>query len=130
MLRTINELFDSVVERNFARVMMAKRQSEWIAISSRELYRNVVGVARALKAWGIGSGDRVAILGENRPEWAVADFACLALGAATVPVYCTLTAEQTLYLLRDSGVASFLFPPASSLARSWRSRISVRLRRS
>jgi long-chain acyl-CoA synthetase len=103
MIHTINELFYSVVERNFDRVMMAKRQSEWIAISSRELYRNVVGVARALQEWGIGRGDRVAILSENRPEWAVADFACAALGAATVPVYCTLTAEQTLYILRDSG---------------------------
>ncbi len=117
MLRTINELFDSVVERTFARVMMAKRQSEWIAISSRELYRNVVGVARALKAWGIGSGDRVAILGENRPEWAVADFACLALGAATVPVYCTLTAEQTLYLLRDSGARIIFVSTSEQLGK-------------
>ena len=48
-------------------------------------------------------GDRVAILSENRPEWSIADFAILLLGAVTVPVYATLTPEQTAYTLRDSG---------------------------
>ncbi len=53
-------------------------------------------------------GDRVAILSENRPEWSTADFAILLLGAVTVPVYATLTPEQTAYTLRDSG-ASIIF---------------------
>ena len=57
----------------------------------------------ALRGWGIGRGDRVAILSENRPEWTIADFASLLLGAVTVPIYATLTAEQTAYILRDSG---------------------------
>jgi long-chain acyl-CoA synthetase len=52
---------------------------------------------------GISRGDRVAILSENRPEWAIADFASLLLGAVTVPIYSTLTAEQTAYMLHDSG---------------------------
>jgi long-chain acyl-CoA synthetase len=103
MIRTINELFYCAIERNFDRVLMAKRQSEWVPISSRELYRDVVGVARELESWGIKRGDRIAILSENRPEWAVADFATLLLGAVTVPIYSTLTAEQTLHILRDSG---------------------------
>src|SRR5206468_9632003 len=47
--------------------------------------------------------DRVAILSENRHEWVVADFACMLLGAVVVPIYTTLTAEQTSELLRDSG---------------------------
>lgn len=103
MIHTINELFYCVVERNLDRVLLAKRQSKWTPISSRELYRDVVGVARELESLGVRKGDRVAILGENRPEWAVADFAIMLIGAATVPVYCTLTAEQTLHILRDSG---------------------------
>ena len=57
----------------------------------------------ALRKWGVGRGDRVAILSENRPEWTIADFASLLLGAVTVPIYATLTAEQTAYILRDSG---------------------------
>jgi long-chain acyl-CoA synthetase len=102
-LRTLNSLFFRVVDRAHERVMMFNQKVKWISISSRELYRNVVGTARELKLLGVKKGDRVAILSENRPEWAVADFASLAIGAITVPVYSTLTTDQTAYLLRDSG---------------------------
>jgi long-chain acyl-CoA synthetase len=56
-----------------------------------------------LAAWGVGKGDRVALLSENRWEWPVVDFAALALGAVDVPLYMTLTPEQVGYMLRDSG---------------------------
>jgi long-chain acyl-CoA synthetase len=102
-ISTVNEVFYSVIERNLDCAMMFKRDSKWIPISSREFYRNVVGVARSLASWGIGKGDRVAILSENRPEWAVADFATMLIGAATVPIYATLTPTQTLHMLRNSG---------------------------
>jgi len=85
-------------------VMMHREAIEWVSISAEELYRNVVGVARALEGWGIGKGDRVAILSENRPEWTITDFACLAIGAVVVPIYSTLTDRQTANLLRDAGV--------------------------
>jgi len=84
--------------------MMHREAIEWVSISAEELYRNVVGVARALENWGIGKGDRVAILSENRPEWTITDFACLAIGAVVVPIYSTLTDRQTANLLRDAGV--------------------------
>ncbi|HLX76391.1 MAG TPA: long-chain fatty acid--CoA ligase [Terriglobales bacterium] len=103
MNRTINDIFFSVVERDHERVMLYKPGKEWLPISARELYRKVVGTARALDAWGIGRGDHVAILSENRPEWAVADFAGMLVGAAGVPIYPTLTGEQTLAILQDSG---------------------------
>ena len=63
----------------------------------------VRAVAAALRSWGIGKGDRVAILAENRWEWAIADFACLGLGAVDVPIYPTLLAGQIAPLLADSG---------------------------
>jgi len=100
---TLTELFYSVVERDLDSAMMQKRGNSWAAISSRELYRNVLGVARALASWGIVKGDRVAILSENRPEWAITDFATMSLGAVTVPIYATLTPEQTLHIVRNSG---------------------------
>ena len=83
--------------------MQYRLNDSWNTISSRELYQNVAGVARALQNWGICHGDRVAILSENRPEWAIADFASLLLGAITVPIYPTLTPEQIAYMLKDSG---------------------------
>ena len=85
-------------------MMMHREAIEWVSISAEEFYRNVVGVARALEGWGIGKGDRVAILSENRPEWTITDFACLAIGAVVVPIYSTLTDRQTANLLRDAGV--------------------------
>jgi len=101
--RTINDIFFSLVERDLDRVMLYKQGSQWVPISSRQLYQYVIGTARSLRASGIGPGDRVAILSENRPEWAVADFASMLLRAADVPIYPTLTAEQTLAILQDSG---------------------------
>lgn len=102
-LQTLNQIFFDVVERNDRVVVMHRRAIQWISISSSEFYQSVVGVARALRERGIGKGDRVAILGENRPEWTIADFACLLIGAVVVPVYTTLTGEQTAYILQDSG---------------------------
>ena len=77
---------------------------EWIGISSAGFYRDVVGVSRALAKWGVSKGDRIAILSENRPQWAIVDFAALLIGAVVVPIYATLTPEQTAYILSDAGV--------------------------
>jgi len=60
-------------------------------------------MAGALRQWGVNKGDRVAILSENRPEWTIADFACLQVGAVVVPIYSTVTAQQVAYVLSDSG---------------------------
>jgi long-chain acyl-CoA synthetase len=102
-LVSLNEIFFSIVERNRERVMLHKPAAQWLPIPARELYRNVAGVSRAMMSWGIGKGDRVAILAENRPEWTIADFACQLLGIVSVPIYATLTAEQTAFILQDSG---------------------------
>jgi long-chain acyl-CoA synthetase len=102
-LSTLNDIFFAAVERNLDRVMLYREAGKWLPITSRQFGQNVVRVAHALKVWGIQHGDRVAILSENRPEWPTADMAALLLGAVTVPLYTTLTAEQTAFMLTDSG---------------------------
>ncbi len=102
-LHTLNDILLAVCKNRRDRVMLQRRALGWVPISSTEIYRGVVGVARALESWGVGKGDRVAILSENRPEWTITDFAALSLGAVTVPVYSTQTAEQTAFLLNDCG---------------------------
>src|SRR5271156_5799594 len=102
-LKTLNDIFLAVCTNRRDRVMLQRVALGWVPISSAEIYRGVVGVARVLESWGIGKGDRVAILSENRPEWTITDFAVLALGAVTVPIYATQTADQTAFLLNDSG---------------------------
>ncbi len=113
-LLTLNDIFFAMVERGARMVMMRRTSTGWTAVSAQDCYRNVVGVGRALREWGISKGERVAILSENRPEWAVADFATLLIGAVVVPLYPTLTPEQTAYILNDSG-ARVLFVSSEKL---------------
>jgi long-chain acyl-CoA synthetase len=101
--RTLADIFFSSVAHDLDRHLMFKRSTGWQTISSRQFYGYVVAMARALRQWGINKGDRVAILSENRPEWMIADFACVTSGIIDVPIYSTLTAEQTAYVLANSG---------------------------
>lgn len=117
-LQTLNDVFFTVVDSNHPQVMLHKEVEKWIAISSEQIYSMVTGVSRALRGWGIKHGDRVAILSENRPEWTIADFATLLLGAVTVPIYATLTAEQTEYVLRDSGARILFVSTAAQLNKT------------
>jgi long-chain acyl-CoA synthetase len=100
---TLNDIFSAIVERGLARVMMVRKGQEWVSVSAQEVSRAVGNTAKALSDWGVKKGDRVAILSENRLEWAIADFACLRLGGVVVPIYSTLAAQQVAYLLSDSG---------------------------
>ncbi len=77
-------------------------------IRYREALAIVRRVAAALEVQGVTRGDRAAILAENRPEWALADFGCLCCGVVDVPVYPSLPASQVSYVLKDSG-AKLLF---------------------
>jgi long-chain acyl-CoA synthetase len=101
-ISTLVDIFFTSIAYDVERHVMFKRGTAWQVISSRQLYGYVVMLARVLKQWGIRKGDRVAILGENRPEWMIADFACVTTGIVDVPIYATLTADQTLYLLQNS----------------------------
>jgi long-chain acyl-CoA synthetase len=102
-INTLADIFFASIAHDVERHVTFKRGSEWQVISSRQLYGYVATLARVLKQWGIHKGDRVAILSENRPEWMIADFACMTTGIVDVPIYATLTADQTLYLLQNSG---------------------------
>ena len=103
-LKTVNDVFGVVASRGDATVLMAQeKDGTWSPITSNEFYGRVRAFADVLRGWGLKRGDRVAILSENRWEWAVADFATLAIGGVDVPLYATLTAEQIGYMLCDAG---------------------------
>jgi long-chain acyl-CoA synthetase len=100
-INTLNDVFFTIVDRHNDRIALSKTGT-WQTISSAQLQARVYATARHLRSWGIGKGDRVAILSENRPEWAIADFATLLIGAIDVPIYATQTAEQCLHILQRS----------------------------
>ncbi len=103
-LTTLNDVFARAVSRGSERVILEHRaDGDWSPISSDALYWRVHRLANWLRGRGIGKGDRVALLAENRWEWAVVDFACLAIGAVDVPMFPTLTAEQIRKQITDSG---------------------------
>ena len=75
----------------------------WSDVSSAAFADEVLSAARGLVAAGVETGDRVALMSRTRYEWTVADFAILAIGAVTVPIYETSSAEQVEWILADSG---------------------------
>jgi long-chain acyl-CoA synthetase len=117
--RTLNELFFGAMDRLAAKpaVLRRKNAGRWEDISGSAMLARVHDVSLGLRDLGVGAGDRVAILSENRPEWAMADYACLALRAADVPVYPSLPAKQVEYILRDSGAAAIFVSNKQQLAK-------------
>ncbi len=103
-LVTANDVFLRLVELGLDEAMLEQDAGGfWKPISAAEVEQRVRALAGALLGWGIAKGDRIAILAENRWEWAIADFAALAIGVVDVPIYPTLTRAQTAVLLADSG---------------------------
>ncbi|MBN2012296.1 long-chain fatty acid--CoA ligase [candidate division KSB1 bacterium] len=83
--------------------LMKKQNGRYDGITYLEFSDQIRNVALGLSRIGIRHGDRIALLSENRPEWPIADFGILSVGAINVPLYTTLTPAQIKYILEDSG---------------------------
>jgi long-chain acyl-CoA synthetase len=115
---TLNELFFDAIERfDKPDAMMVKRSGKYAPIGHREIERRVRHAALGLRTLGIKHGDRVSILSENRPEWAIADYACLTTGVTDVPIYPTLPPDQIAYILKDSGANAIFVSNAEQAAK-------------
>jgi long-chain acyl-CoA synthetase len=116
--RTLCEIFYHSVETHpKADHLRVKRDGEWRDISSEELRRAVEELSMGLRALGVEKGDRVALLSENRPEWAYADLATLCAGAVDVPIYPNLPPAQVLYVLNDSQAKAVLVSTPAQAAK-------------
>ena len=103
-LTTINDLFRRVAAAANPRAILWQDEfGLWQPISSDQIYQRVRALSEAFLSWGARKGDRIALIAENRWEWAVTDFAALAIGAVDVPIYPTLTGEQIAVLVADAG---------------------------
>ena len=101
-IETVCDVFYHSIAYGKREHLLHRRDSEWRAISSEELRAAVEEVSAGLTTLGVAKGDRVAILSENRPEWAFADLGTLCAGAADVTIYPTLTSGGVGYILADS----------------------------
>ncbi len=123
---TLTQLFfDATAKSTGNAALRFKRDGVWHDISHAELLTRVRQTAFALQEMGLARGDRVAILSENRPEWAVADFACLTAALADVPIYPTLPAEQMIHILNDSGAVALFVSNAEQASKIARIRPDV-----
>ena len=102
---TLAALFFEAIERHDRpNAYQVKRDGVWQPLAHADVLERARRIAFGLEALGVDRGDRVGLMSENRPEWALADWACLCSGVTDVPIYPTLPAEQIIHPLNDAGV--------------------------
>jgi long-chain acyl-CoA synthetase len=103
MIKTLSELLlNTLKEYPKDDLMLYKKEGAYVPLSAREFGDKVRALSLGLRELGLGPGDKLVILSENRPEWVMTDFATLCRGALTVPIYTTLVQEQVRYIIEDS----------------------------
>ena len=116
---TLTQLFFNAVDRFSSKraALRYKKGGSWHDITHHELARRVQHTALGLMELGLKPGDKIAIISENCPEWAIADYACLTACCADVPVYPTLPANQVAYILKDSGASTVFVQDRDQLGK-------------
>ncbi len=123
MPKTLISIFlDSVAQHRKPALFMRRLadtagRGRWESLSSERARADVESLALGLAALGVRRGDRVALLSENRYEWAVTDLATLGQGAVTVPIYPTLTAPQCRYILDNAEARVCVLSNAAQLEK-------------
>jgi len=100
------------------RAQMYRQDGQWLSIPAKELLRRIAGLWHSLAKFGVTQGDRVALFAPNCPEWHVADFAILGLGAIVVPIYFRESTERMAYILAHSE-AKAIFIAGEDQAKRW-----------
>ena len=98
-------MFEQAVQQHGSKPALAHKAKggTYQDISYTQFGESVEAFSKGLSNLGVQKDDRIALLSENRPEWAITDFGSLKAGAVTVPMFSTLTAAQVSYILNDSG---------------------------
>jgi long-chain acyl-CoA synthetase len=116
-VRTLCDIFLKAAATGKPDFLVSKVGAVWKPISAKDFGFTVRALSLGLNTLGIQPGDRVAILSENRPEWAMSDYAILCAGAWSVPIYPTLPAHQIAPLLQDSGARAIFLSSLEQLGK-------------
>ena len=120
-MTNLGNLTDDVRDRlaiNAGAVAFSRNtDGEWRDVTIGQFHEHVINVAKGLIAAGVKNGDRVALLSKTRFEWTVFDFAILWIGATTVPIYETSSADQIGWILRDSGAVAGIVESVGHIER-------------
>src|SRR5262245_853977 len=115
--RTLCDIFSIAASSGKPGLLVSKVSGVWKSIPAGDFGFTVRALSLGLNGLGLQPGDRAAILSENRPEWAMADFAILCAGAWSVPVYPTLPAGQIAPLLNDCAAKAIFVSTLEQLGK-------------
>jgi long-chain acyl-CoA synthetase len=114
---SVGDLLADHANRTPDRVLVERLvDGSWTPVTAAEMHATATAIAKGLVAAGIQPGDRVAIMSRTRPEWTYLDFGIWYAGAVPVPVYETSSADQTAWILADSGAVAAVVENASHVA--------------
>ncbi|MFQ5650030.1 MAG: AMP-dependent synthetase/ligase [bacterium] len=117
--KPIPHLFLDTVQRLGDRTALRKKQyGIWHDISWNDYHQSVTKIASALLEMGLDKEDRVAIIGDNCPEWVMVDMAVLCAGGVSVGIYATSSDDQCEYVLTHSE-SKFLFVENEEQLDKW-----------
>jgi len=125
---TLAQLFLTTVESRSGEIAFRHFPDEsprLVDITYGEVLKRVRAVVGGLRSLGLERGDRAAILSENRPEWAMADYGCLCAGIWDVPIYATLSTQQVAYILANSGASVVFVSSAEQMDKAVAARSQI-----
>jgi len=100
MYKAIPEVFFEIAKRNLSKAaLLYKKEGVYFPITYKEFSEKVTALGCGLQNLGVEKGDKVAILSENRPEWAIADLATMLIGGVVVPLHTTFNPKAILTIL-------------------------------
>jgi len=121
MLKKWNSLtemfFDQAATQGTKPFLFHKVDKQWRSLSWREVASEIAKVAEALQKIGVARGDRVLLVSENRPEFFIADFAIMAVGAISVPTYTTYTERDYQHICDNSGARAAIVSTSALAAK-------------
>lgn len=99
----VSMFFDRAADYGGQPFLWHKIDGKYESMSWSDVNARVIALARGLISLGIEQGDRVILVGENRPGWLISDIAIMAAGGITTPAYTTNTPADHKHILEDSG---------------------------
>lgn len=113
-LTRVFDLLNAYQQEDIPVFLSKKKEGEWKSYSNQEALQIINDLALGFLELGLRSGDKVAIVSSNRPEWNFVDFAAQIIGLTTVPLYPTITVEDYAYIFNDSS-AAYVFAEGEEL---------------
>ena len=94
-----------------------RRTGAWRSLTWRDYFEQAADIAGGMQALGFGPGTHVAVLAENRIEWVLTQMAASMIGAVTVGIYPTSSADEIAYAVGHADIGLAVLENAAQLAK-------------